>query len=147
MVLRSCDHVLTSYWPSYRRPSCYERKSAHSPSDTSLSNADCKLAATADSTFESALIGGIRPTVRVNVSTHLPTEFMQTSRCVLKICMCLLSISFRFYRFYNRKDTGSIMKRNHSYLYTLLFMLSLNNNYKINHFKSMNDRLLVFLLL
>ena len=66
--------------------------------NTSLSNADCKLATTADSTFESALIGGIRPTVDVNFSTHLPTAVgrlslrRQVGRCVLKIGRCVLKI-------------------------------------------------------
>ena len=110
--------------------------SSHPTPDTSLSNTDCKLPSTADSTFESALIGGIRQTVRVNVSTYLPTAVGRLSflrlvgRFVVKIGMCVLSISIRFFRFYNRKDTGSIMKRIHSYLYTHLFMFSLNNNYK-----------------
>ena len=59
--------------------------------DTSLSNADCRLASASDSTFESALIGGIRPTVDVNFSTHLPTAVGRLSlrrlvgRCVVKI--------------------------------------------------------------
>ena len=51
-----------------------------------------------DSTFESALIGGIRPTVGLNFSTHLPTAVGRLSlrrlvgRCVLKIGRCVLSI-------------------------------------------------------
>ena len=41
--------------------------------DTSLSNADCGLTPTADSTFESALIGAITPTVGVKLRTHQST--------------------------------------------------------------------------
>ena len=107
----SYDCALPSYWPRYLRQSCYE-KSTHQPTrhriyadssqptpDASLFNADCRLASTADSTFESALIGGIRPTVGPNLRTHLPTAVGRLSlrrlvgRCVLKIGCSVLSIT------------------------------------------------------
>ena len=107
----------TSCGPMYRRPPCFEEKtSTHQPTrhriyadssqptpDTSLSNADCRLASTADSTFESALIGGIRPSVGLNFRTHLPTAVCQLSlhrlvgRCVLNIGRRVLSISLPVY--------------------------------------------------
>ena len=110
----SYDRALLSYWPKYRRTPCYGNKtSTHQPTrhriyvdssqptpNTSLSNLDCRLASTADSTFESALIGGIKPTVGPNFRTHLPTAVGRLSlcrlvgRCVLKIGRCVLSIHF-----------------------------------------------------
>jgi len=106
----SYDRVLPSYWPRYPRQSCYEEKtlqptrhriyadSSQPTPDASLCNADCRLASTADSTFQSALIGGIRPTVSPNLRTHLPTAVGRQSlrrlvgRCVLKIGRCVPSI-------------------------------------------------------
>ena len=49
------------------------KKSAQPTPDTSLSNVDCKLASTADSTFESALIGGINADRRRKIQ-HKPTD-------------------------------------------------------------------------
>ena len=59
-----------------------------------LYNADCGLAPTnAYSTFESVLVSGIRPTVCLTFSTHIPTAVGRLiGRCVLKIGRCVPNI-------------------------------------------------------
>ena len=53
---------------------------------------------------------------------------------------CVLFLQLEGHRF--EPDTKPLI-----FLNILLFMFSLNNNYKPNHFKPMNDILLAFLLL
>ena len=79
---QSYDRALPSYWPSYIRPSCYEKNPANSSLDIHrfvtadtgyVYYVNCGLASTVDSKFELVLVGGIRLTVGLNFSTLLPT--------------------------------------------------------------------------
>jgi len=71
VMKKTSTHQLTHHW--------IYADSSQPTLDTPLFNNNCRLASTADSTFELALVGRIRSTIGLNFSTQLPTAASQLS--------------------------------------------------------------------